>query len=109
MKALLFILMLFLTLMIGCSKEKKAPSQDKIAKVYVDLLISEETSYSKEVFQEKRDSILKSYSLTDQEYKDALKHYAQKPEVWQDIFKQSNEYLSSIRDSIKKSKNDTTK
>lgn len=92
----------------GCSEEKSKPDKEKIAKVYVDLLISEETSFSKEAFQEKRDNILTSYDLTESEYRGALKLYAESTESWDTFFDEAKSYLNSIRDSVKESKSDTT-
>ena len=109
MRKLSLILFVSVAFFLGCGEEKQGPPKEKIAHVYVDLLLSDETSYSKDAFQEKRDSVLKSYNLTETEYQDALKLYAEKTESWEKFFNEANSYLTAIRDSIKASRSDTAK
>ena len=90
------ILFLFIILVAACSSREV--DSHVMSKAYVDILIAKET------FPQGSDSLkaatnrtFEKYKITSEDYYSTLKNYETNQEKWDDFFKQSREYLDSLK------------
>ena len=83
--------------LIGCSTEKK-PSQSEVAKLYVDILVAEETHKSDaDSMTIAIDSLYKKHQTTKEEYHKILTEYKFNEATWDQFFVLAQEYLDTLK------------
>ena len=96
---ILSLLIVLPTLLIGfsCSK-KNTVDEDKLIKVYADLLIIQDTTnvenYSLDSI---RTIVLDRYDLTLPQYKEMISDYNQDPKRWEKFFDKAIAYVNELR------------
>jgi hypothetical protein len=95
MKLLLSILALLL--FFSCDDEADV-DVDTISKIYVDLLVAEETyrGHSDSLIQ-KREDIFAEYNKTEEEYNNTFMQMKNNQKIWSDFFEASLAYLDTLR------------
>lgn len=90
-----FLALLFLIL-IGC--DDKTHSQKDVAKLYVDILIAEETYKTmSDSLQISLDSLYNYYKTSESQYLTALKKFKYDEETWNEFFALAEEYLDTLK------------
>jgi hypothetical protein len=93
-KYLAFLLMMFF---MACGVENK-PSQRDVAKLYIDILVAEETHKSEaDSMNIAIDSLYKEHQITKEEYKKILAEYKFNEATWDDFFAFAQEYLDTLK------------
>ena len=94
--SLLIILPALLT-GLSCSK-KNTVDEDKLIKVYADLLIIQDTTnienYSLDSL---RTTVLNRYDLTLPQYEEMIKVYNQEPKKWEEFFDKAIAYVNELK------------
>ncbi|NOX65897.1 MAG: hypothetical protein GXO85_08875 [Chlorobi bacterium] len=81
----------------GCSSEDEV-DKDKIAHLYVDILVTQETyKYNIDSLKIAVDSLYKDYHLTEQQYKSSLEKFKYDEQTWSDFFKLAEVYLDTLK------------
>jgi len=84
---------------IGCSQSSD-PDINKLSRVYVDLLISEQQNLSDSNNEnDYRDSVFVKYKLTEEEYLKELNDLEIDQDKWNKFFGYSKKYLDSLKNS----------
>lgn len=97
------ILVLFLFLFIFACSSKNEIEVEKLAKIYVDLLIVEETFNDNDSLNLKREEVFSKYSITEEIYDSSFKMFEYDDEKWDKFFNLSNEYLDTLKANVKSS------
>ncbi len=89
-----------LILLFSCSNERR--SNDKVlAKMYVDLMIAEESAVSgADSLRKSLDRIYDSYSMTKDEYAEGISELKEDYERWSLFFEYAQAYLDSLKSRI---------
>ena len=78
--------------------DNKVIEEEKFIKVYVDLLIVQDTTSS---YQLPIDSIsaivFKKHGITAENYQHTIDHYNSSPEKWEDFFSKATEYVEQLK------------
>ncbi len=99
MKNFLFILISSLLLFAGCSNSGR---KEKNAKLYVDLLVLEESSkLTRDSLRSEEAKLFEKYNLSKAKYLSDMKSYEEND--WDEFFKLARSYMDTLkaRDSIK--------
>ncbi len=92
---LIFLVLSFI--LIGCDSEEKI-NKEKVAHLYVDLLIAQETyKYNVDSLKITTDSLYNEYQLTETQYKNTLEKFKYDEETWNEFFKIAEEYLDTLK------------
>ena len=82
---------------LSCSK-KNTVDEDKLIKVYADLLIIQDTTnienYSLDSL---RTTVLDRYDLTLPQYEEMIKVYNQEPKKWEEFFDKAIAYVNELK------------
>ena len=82
---------------LSCSK-KNTVDEDKLIKVYADLLIIQDTTnienYSLDSL---RTTVLNRYDLTLPQYEEMIKKYNQEPKKWEEFFDKAIAYVNELK------------
>ena len=82
---------------LSCSK-KNTVDEDKLIKVYADLLIIQDTTnienYSLDSL---RTTVLNRYDLTLPQYEEMIKVYNQEPKKWEEFFDKAIAYVNELK------------
>lgn len=82
----------------GCSKEKIP--EETLIKVYVENVIAEETySANTDSLRTHRQIIYSKYKITEKDFQEMLKSYAEDKTKWESFFKKANNYLNDLKKS----------
>ncbi len=88
---------------VGCSSNNTI-DKEKLAKIYVDKLILEEQYHNTDSLELKIDEVFKKYSVTKDNYTEAIKSLEYDKEKWEDFFKFSKDYLDTLKADLKNKK-----
>lgn len=84
-------------LFISCSDDKTIKDEEKFAKVYIDLLISEEQNRSDSLkIKSGQENIFKKYGVSQKQYEATINYYNQNPERWREFFTKVDDYFNKI-------------
>jgi len=82
---------------IGCNSNNYS-SDEQIAKLYVDILIAEETYKTNPDFMNAAiDSLYEYYDISKDEYKQALTNYKSDEKTWGSFFTTAEKYLDTLK------------
>ena len=94
MKQILFISLL---LLVSCNFTEET-SQKEIARLYVDVLVAEETyKADSSSMQIAIDSLYKLHNITESKYLEELENYRYDEDTWKEFFNLSEEYLDTLK------------
>lgn len=97
MKVVLILSIVSCFFIVGCSSENEV-DKDKIAHLYVDLLVTQETyKYNVDSLEIAVDSLYKEYQLTEQQYKSSLEKFKYDEQTWSEFFKLAEVYLDTLK------------
>ncbi len=102
---LLISSVLFLSLIAGikCQPEKSNIPVDKIAKVYVDLLVAKELHRSNpDTIKVLEKEIFTKYGIDSTFYEAAIKNFKDDKKKWDEFFSIAKSYLDSLRNELTK-------
>ena len=93
----LFILLTAILILPGCSKSR-VMSEDKFMKVYVDLVVAQDTSNAPITkFDSVKAIVFKHNGITKDEYDATIDYYNKDPQKWQDFFRKTTMYVDKLR------------
>jgi hypothetical protein len=95
----IFFLVLFFN---SCSEEPSIP-EEKFIKVYVDLLIIQDTTTIKSPsIDSLKNDVYSRNNIKSEEYLNTLEYYKSYPEKWEGIFEKATAYAEKLRDESAK-------
>ena len=95
--SLLIVLLLFFS---SCDKEPPI-TEEKLIKVYVDLLIIQDTTTAKNFSLDSvKALVFKSYDVTAEQYDATLNYYNSRPEKWSDFFDRATAYAEGLKKEV---------
>ncbi len=81
----------------ACGEEEPVP-QDKMIKIYVDLLAAQDTLADKSISTDSlRLFVLSKHGVSDSDYKQTVKYYNENPERWEDFLNKAIEYVEKLK------------
>ena len=93
----LIIVTILITSLISCTEKEKIP-QEKFIKIYVDILIAQDTS---SVLNPSLDSmkalVFERYDITDSLYEENIGFYNESPERWNAFFDSALVYIEYLK------------
>ena len=93
----LIIFISILLILPGCTKNK-VMSEDKFMKVYVDLVVAQDTSNAPIAkFDSVKAIVFKRNGITSKDYKETINYYNKDPQKWQDFFRKTTMYVDKLR------------
>jgi hypothetical protein len=93
---LIFYVILF-PFLSNCSEEEILP-EDKLIKIYVDILIAQDTTTDKSITTDSLKAIvLKEYNVPDSLYFNSIEHYKSSPAKWEAFFDNAIKYVEELR------------
>ena len=96
-KTAFLIVTLLFTLLISCTEDEKIP-EEKFIKIYVDILIAQDTS---SVLNPSIDSIktivFERYDITEILYQENIDFYNESPERWEAFFDSALVYVENLK------------
>ena len=93
-KLLLFLLPICLA---ACSDSREI-EQDKLVKIYVDILIAEETYFDNtDSLQIKYDEIFDGYNVSEEDYRKQIEIMALDKEEWDRFFNKAYVYIDTLK------------
>lgn len=91
---IIFIILLFFQ---GCESKEKLPA-DKLARIYVDILIAEQTYiYDADSLQIAVEQVYKNNGITKAEYEKGISKFKADEEKWEQFFEIAKNYLDSLK------------
>jgi hypothetical protein len=90
---------LLLILLSSCQENPPIPG-DKFVKVYSDMTIMQDTTALTQ--KTIRESVLKKYNLSENDYNETIKYFNSNPERWNKFFDEVLNYLQELQDKTKK-------
>ena len=96
-----FLLLIFYVLLFAflsnCSEEEIIP-EDKLIKIYVDILIAQDTTSDKSITTDSLKAIvLKKYDVPDSLYLKSIENYKASPAKWEAFFDNAIKYVEELR------------
>ena len=92
---LLCAFLIFFTL-LSCNDEEIV-DQEIMVKIYVETMIARDTLTDNSNFEKEKEKILNRYNVSDSSYANTLRNYKENKELWDEFFKESFEYLDTLR------------
>jgi hypothetical protein len=93
---LIFYILLF-AFLTHCSEEEILP-EDELIKIYVDILIAQDTTTDKSITTDSLKTIvLKNYDVPDSLYVKSIEHYNSSPAKWEAFFDNAIKYVEELR------------
>ena len=93
----LFLLIFILAFTnLSCDDNPPIPEQ-KFMKVYVNLLIAQDTTTTPYNSDSLKSVKLASYNITEEQYNSMIKYYDEKPEKWAPFFDSANAYVERLK------------
>lgn len=96
---ILYLLIFLPTLIIGLSCSKKNTiDEEKLIKVYADLLIIQDTTNAKNYSLDSiRTIVLDRYDLTLTQYKEMISELNKEPKKWEEFFDKAIAYVNELK------------
>ncbi|UCH65772.1 MAG: DUF4296 domain-containing protein [Ignavibacterium sp.] len=80
-----------------CSEEEILP-EDELIKIYVDILIAQDTTIDKSITTDSLKTIvLNKYGVPDSLYVKSIEHYKSSPVQWEAFFDNAIKYVEELR------------
>ncbi len=102
---LLILAVLFLSLIAGIKCQQSGPDLpvDKIAKVYVDLLVAKELNRSNpDTVKILKKEIFNKYGIDSAFYATSIKNFKDDKKLWDKFFATAKAYLDSLKNDLTK-------
>ena len=98
MKFFLIPLAIFSFILILSCAEKKSIDENKLIKVYADLIIIQDTTKTENYSLDSlRTIVLDRYNLTYADYKEMIDVLNQQPEKWEKFFNNAVAYVNKLK------------
>ena len=93
-----FLFCFFISLLIiSCNKDKVIP-EDRFIKVYVDILVAQDTLQDKSIPPDSiRAIILKKHNIPDSLYTNTIDYYNSSEERWKNFFDRAIKYVEELK------------
>ena len=89
--------LLIFAFIISCSENEILP-EDELIKIYVDILIAQDTTTDKSITTDSlKATVLKKYDVNDSLYVNSIEHYNSSPEKWEGFFNNAIKYAEELR------------
>ena len=96
-------LLLFVLAFINLSCEDNPPiPEQKFMKVYVNLLISQDTTTTLYNSDSLKSAILANHNISEKEYDSMIDYYNQQPEKWTAFFDSATAYVEHLKHESEK-------
>ncbi len=96
-KILLPIILIISFLFISCDKEKSIP-EDKFIRVYVDLMIVQDTTRLNPLpLDSLKEIVFIKHDITAELYEKTISEYNSTPEDWEEFFDKAIAYLEELK------------
>ena len=87
-----------LAIMLNSCSKSPAVKEDKFIKLYVDMLIAQDTSKANgKQLEIVKKQVLKKYSVSESEYDSTLNFYNEDPKRWSEFFDKAITYLEQLK------------
>lgn len=97
MKKFLISIILFFSIITGCTSDKESNST-LLPQLYVDILIAQESyRHDSDSLKIITDSLYKHYQIPQDQYKREIEKFRFDEETWDEFFKLAEEYLDSLK------------
>ncbi len=97
MKKCLLFCVFVTVLIISCDEEETIP-EGKFIKVYVDILVAQDTLQNKSISPDSiRAIVLKKYNIPDSVYKKTIDYYNSSEERWEKFFDKAIKYVEDLK------------
>ena len=94
------ILTLFISIILfqGCRKEVKVIPEEKFIKVYVDLLILQDTTSTDSLSLDSLKALVfKNHIVSAEEYDATIRYYNSEPKRWEEFFDKAITYAEELK------------
>jgi hypothetical protein len=82
---------------IGCNKDETIP-EDEFIKVYVDILVTQDTLQNKSIPPDSiRAIVLEKHNIPDSVYKKTIDYYNSSEENWEKFFDKAIKYVEDLK------------
>ena len=89
--------LLISVLIIGCNKDETIP-EDEFIKVYVDILVAQDTLQNKSISPDSiRKIVLKKHNIPDSVYKKTIDYHNSSEEKWEKFFDKTIKYVEDLK------------
>lgn len=93
MKKVSLYFILFITFIFGCNKKETIP-EEEFVKVYVDILVMQDTLQDKTIPPDSiRAIVLKQHNISDSVYTNTISYYNESDERWEKFFDKAIRYV----------------
>ena len=83
--------------LVNCSEEDILP-EEKLIKIYVDILIAQDTTSDKSISTDSlKVIVLNNHDVPDSLYLKAIEHYKSSPAKWEAFFDNAIKYVEELR------------
>ena len=94
---LLILYVLLFAFLSNCSEEEIFP-EEKLIKIYVDILIAQDTTSDKSISTDSLKAlVLNKHDVPDSLYLKAIEHYKSSPAKWEAFFNNAIKYVEELR------------
>lgn len=96
---------LFISIILfhGCDKEVKVIPEEKFIKVYVDLLILQDTTNTDSLSLDSlKTLVFKNHNVSDEEYNATIRYYNSEPKKWEEFFDKAINYVEALKKEAEK-------
>jgi hypothetical protein len=95
-KVVLLYLLIF-PVIVSCSEDEIIP-EEKLVKIYVDILIAQDTTTDKSISADSlKIIVLAKYDVPDSLYIKSIEHYNSSPAKWEEFFNNAIKYVEELR------------
>jgi hypothetical protein len=97
------LLLIFSFLFISACEKNPAIPEDKFIKVYVDLLILQDTTSTENASLDSLKSIVfTKYSISPEQYDETIRFYNEEPKRWEEFFDKAIAYAEKLKKDAEK-------
>ena len=91
------VIILLVSIGICCAEEEVLP-EDKLIKIYVDILIAQDTTSDESISTDSLKAIvLSKYNVPDSLYLKTIENYKSSPAKWEAFFDNAVKYVEELR------------
>ena len=89
---------LFAVIIFFSCNDNKVIEEEKFIKVYVDLLLVQDTTSSYQIPVDSISAVVfKTHGITAENYQHTIDHYNSSPEKWEDFFSKATAYVEKLK------------
>ena len=93
----LTVILIILILSVCCSKDDIIP-EDDFVKIYVEMLVTQDTLSDKSITPDSlRSIVLSRHNIQDSEYRHTIEYYNSSPDRWEKFFKKATDYVNELK------------